>query len=66
MRNKGVIQVSFDALRGALELPDNTRIMAVAADSHSIGKEQFFVYLEGPWLPEWKEGEEVQLVTEIE
>ena len=61
-KHKGKLRITFDVLKTALGLPPEARIVSIECTGRDIGIEQFYVYVEHPDLPRWKECEDVCLI----
>ena len=56
VRHKGKIQVTYAALKRALRLPENARIIGVVSDPYELEMEEFSVLVEDDSFPVWEPG----------
>ena len=61
-RHKGKLRITFDALRVALGMSPEARVLAIECTPRQAGQEIFYAYVEHPNMPKWVEGMEVAIV----
>jgi hypothetical protein len=59
--HKGKVRITFKALGAMMGLPEDARITAI--DASDAWKEILYVCIERLNLPEWREGEEIEVVS---